>query len=233
MAARKPKDPRTPKTIAGAIRGAALAGAVGGVAAPKREIGSRKTTPETIENKVLKGVMNTGAAKKKQKESLAWFYKRLKTSANAFPKGSFSDKKKPFIGGMFHFVYDAKHKDTLPYFEKFPLVIHIEKYHDGFLGLNLHYLPPILRAKLLDMMINKFQKTTTAKTYMAVTYPILQSASKSGLFQPCLKRYLTSHMVSKAIYVDSEQWEEVAFLPTAQWHNATNKKVYADSKGKI
>ena len=177
--------------------------------------------------------MNSGMAKKKQKESLNWFYTRLKTSPDAFPKTAFSDKKKPFIGGMFHFIYDAKHKETLPYFDKFPLVIPIEKYPDGFLGLNLHYLPPILRAKLLDMMILKFQKSTTAKVYMAVTYPILKSAAKNGIFQPCLKRYLTSHMISKAVYIDSEQWEEVAFLPTASWHNATSRQVWAESKAMV
>lgn len=200
---------------------------------PKREVGARKSTPETIEKKVKQGIMNTATGKKKQKESLNWFYKRLKSGPNDFPKGSFSDKKKPFIGGMFHFIYDAKHKDTLPYFDKFPLVIPIEKYPDGFLGLNLHYLPPILRAKLLDLMIMKFQKSTTAKTYMAVTYPILKNAAKSNIFQPCLKRYLTAHMMSKAVYVDSEQWEEVAFLPTASWHGATSKRVWADSKGRM
>ena len=44
-------------------------------------------------------------------------------------------------GEMYMFYYDAKHKDTLPYWDRFPLVFPFSKVKDGFLGLNLHYLP--------------------------------------------------------------------------------------------
>ena len=37
---------------------------------------------------------------------------------------------------------------------RFPLVIVIDKAEGGFLGLNLHYLPPILRAKFLDALLD-------------------------------------------------------------------------------
>ena len=48
-------------------------------------------------------------------------------------------RDKSFIGRMYFYFYDPKTKDTLPYYDKFPLVIPIERYPDGFLGLNLHY----------------------------------------------------------------------------------------------
>ena len=53
---------------------------------------------------------------------------------------------------MFMFIYDPKHKDTLPFYDTFPLVFPIEIYSDSFLGINLHYLPPVLRAKLMDAL---------------------------------------------------------------------------------
>src|SRR4051812_30598339 len=56
------------------------------------------------------------------------------------------------IGTMIMYFYDAKLKDVLPYWDQFPLVFPIEIYDDGFLGINLHYLPPMLRAKLMDAL---------------------------------------------------------------------------------
>ena len=40
------------------------------------------------------------------------------------------------IGKMYCYWYDPKTKDKLPRWDRFPLVIPIERYGDGFLGLN-------------------------------------------------------------------------------------------------
>ena len=57
-----------------------------------------------------------------------------------------------FIGHMYFFFYDPKTKDKLPYYDRFPLVIPIQKYNDGFLGVNLHYIHPKHRIILLDKL---------------------------------------------------------------------------------
>ena len=54
------------------------------------------------------------------------------------------------VGTMQMFFYDPKHKDKLPYYDLFPLIVVVGPAEGGFYGLNLHYLPPILRAKMLD-----------------------------------------------------------------------------------
>lgn len=180
-----------------------------------------------IEDKVKK---SKGNAKKLSSDSLKWFYSQIKSTASAFPKNTFNPVKDPFIGGMFHFIYDPKWKDQLPYWDKFPLVIPIEAYNDGFLGLNLHYLPPIMRAKLLDALMELKEKSPTNQSYMRVSYGILKSIAKQKLFEPCLKRYLTSHIMSKIISIDSESWEEVAFLPTQQFQKASHKDVWRDAR---
>ena len=58
------------------------------------------------------------------------------------------------IGSMYMFFYDPKLKETLPYYDSFPLSIVIKPAPGGFLGMNLHYIPPILRAKLLDSLMD-------------------------------------------------------------------------------
>jgi hypothetical protein len=56
------------------------------------------------------------------------------------------------IGKMYTFFYDPKHKETLPYYDLFPLIFVVGPAAGGFLGINLHYLPPVLRAKLMDSL---------------------------------------------------------------------------------
>ena len=61
-------------------------------------------------------------------------------------------KNQSIIGRMYFYYYDPKTKDSLPYYDRFPLVIPIERYSDGFLGLNLHYIHPKRRIILLDKL---------------------------------------------------------------------------------
>ena len=48
------------------------------------------------------------------------------------------------------FIYSPKFAKTLPYYDTFPLVMPLELAEGGFYGLNFHYLPYALRARLLD-----------------------------------------------------------------------------------
>lgn len=124
---------------------------------------------------------------------------------------------KTFIGRMYFFHYDAKYKDTLPVWDKFPLVIPIEMYSDGFLGLNLHYLDPYNRLALLDRLLDfvnndKYNDTTR----MNLSYDLLNSSRRYKLIEGCVKRYLSSHIRSSVIYIEPDSWETAIFLPTAK-----------------
>jgi hypothetical protein len=196
----------------------------------KEIIAKLKLVKNTIVDKVKKNLTTPIASRAAQKASLDWFFKTIKQSRNDYKSGSFTSNEHPFIGGMFHFLYDPKHKATLKYYDTFPLVIPIGIYPDGFLGLNLHYLPPIMRAKLLDALIEKYKKSTSARTYMAVSYDLLKSTEDHKLFKPCIHRYLTDHMRSAAVMVTPDLWEEVAFLPTWKFEKATHREVWAESK---
>jgi len=138
------------------------------------------------------------------------------------------------IGQLFFFFYDPKTKATLPYYDRFPLVIPIEPYGDGFLGLNLHYLEPGLRVILLDKLFEyannkKMNKTTRMK----LSYSLISSASKLEIAQPCIKRYLYSHITSKFIYVEPEEYDLAAFLPTEMFVGSTKNHVWKDSRSKF
>jgi hypothetical protein len=143
-------------------------------------------------------------------------------------------KNKQVIGSMMMFFYDPKHKSTLPYYDRFPLVIVLQPAQGGFLGLNLHYLPPTLRAKFLDSLLavtnnSKYDETTRFRA----TYNLMQRSTKYKYFKPCIKHYLTNHVRSRFAFVPAPEWEIATFLPTADFAKAGRTTVYADSRRKM
>jgi len=78
-------------------------------------------------------------------------------------------------GKMYAFVYDPKTKKTLPFYDRFPLVVLVDKAEGGgFYGLNLHYLTPFLRAKLLSALVERTQGSGESKRFK-LTYNMLNS----------------------------------------------------------
>lgn len=137
------------------------------------------------------------------------------------------------IGTMQMFFYDPKTKDTLPYYDTFPLVVVVGPAKGGFYGLNLHYLPPILRAKMLDALMDIATGKGNENQKFAITYQRLQSISKLRYYEPCFKHYLNKHVKSKFAEVLSPEWEIATFLPTAQFRKANSSKVFYDSRQMI
>ncbi len=171
---------------------------------------------------------------KESKAGISWFFKEIKKAATDFKYNAFNPTKDPFIGGLFFFLYDPKYKETLPYWDKFPLVIPFGVEADSFIGLNLHYLPINDRKKLLDFLLKQKTKKSN-RQYMSISYSLLKAAAQTDHYKPCVKRYLKSHLRSRLVKVDQAEWENVAVLPVQQFqkriavlgeHNVRSKKCF-------
>jgi len=132
----------------------------------------------------------------------------------------------PQIGGLYLFMYDPKTKDKLPFYDMYPLVIPVEMYIDGFLGLNLHYLPPLARVQLLGALVDidgRYKYNNNQR--LSVSYELLSrySVNLRGA-NGCLKRYLFSHVRSSFHQVENQDWEKAALLPLQRWQVNPNKK---------
>lgn len=140
----------------------------------------------------------------------------------------------PSVGSMYHFIYDPKLKATLPYYDKFPLIFMVSGAAGGFYGLNLHYLPIELRAKLMDGLysITNNQKYDDS-TRIAMSYSILKKASKFRYFKPTFKHYLADHVKSMFFYVSPSEWDIALTLPTQRFEKANKGKVWSDSRNTI
>lgn len=143
-------------------------------------------------------------------------------------------KDKSVIGKMYFYFYDPKLKDSLPYYDRFPLVIPIERYSDGFLGLNLHYIHPKQRIILLDKLSevasnDEYNETTKLR----ISYKYLAAASKVFEANPCIKRYLFGHVKSRFLEISADEWDIAVMLPAENFIGASTSKVFSDSRKKF
>ena len=162
-------------------------------------------------------------------EPFQWYRNRIRELGTPSQKELIRDGK---IAGRFHigrlnmFVYDPKYKNKLPYYDTFPLVLPIERYDNGFLGLNFHYLPYALRARLLDRL-EKFTRGSKDDARILADYNGLKNV---GLVKPTLKRYLTQKVRSRFRRIDSEDFLTALMLPVQRFRKSNVNKVWSDSR---
>lgn len=187
-------------------------------------------------NRIQESLAKEGFTPRTQK-ARTWLQRKI-ANLNATSTTLMRDRErlrdKSIIGKMYFFFYDPKLKESLPYYDKFPLVIPIEQYQNGFLGLNLHYIHPKQRIILLD---NLSQTTNNAKydetTKLRISYDYLNKTSKVFQATPCIKKYLYPFIQSRFLEITADEWDIAALLPVENFVGATSSKVYAESRKKF
>lgn len=137
------------------------------------------------------------------------------------------------VGQLYFFGYDAKHRQTLPFFDRFPFVVVLDKTATGFLGLNFHYLPYRNRAILFDALYtHRASSTNPLSTELALTYKLLQSSTKYFGYAACVHRYRYDRCTSQLLLIGETDWDLALFLPVSLFYNATPQQVWAWSEQK-
>ena len=177
--------------------------------------------------------LTPAAFQQKSIDASLWFAKelaRLRVIGNTIQEELQSYTLPPLeLGHMYMYEYDAKLKEKLPYFDRFPVVIIIERYETGFLGINFHYIPPLKRAEVLDALLKYWNEEDDE---IEMRYQLLKKISKLKWAKPCLKQYLYSHIGSRITEVPAEYWEVVVMLRTQQF-NINANTVYKESRKKV
>ena len=167
--------------------------------------------------------------------STAWYRNKIKEFGKPSAQQLIRDGKrnnKPFYGKLNMFFYDPKFKKTLPYYDTFPLVLPLERYDDGFLGINMHYLPIPLRVKLLDRLVDytNSEDFTDVSTRMVVDYNRLKNIR---LIRPTIHKYLSGYTKSQFRRIDADEWTIATLLPVQRFNKASDREVWRESRGMI
>lgn len=134
-------------------------------------------------------------------------------------------------GSMYMFVYAAKHRETLPFYDKFPLIIPFSKDAKSFHGLNFHYLPPMQRVLLLDNLMQLQKRHSKNRNdYLRISWAMLSAAAKTKHIQPCVKMYLNGYVRSMFIEIPIQDWPAAILLPTENFAGASREEVWKQSR---
>lgn len=170
-------------------------------------------------------------------EAIKWFNNRtraLPNSINQLMTDQTRVKSRIEIGHMYFFSYDPKTKDDLPYYDRLPLIFPFNSTSAGIYGINMHYLPYGLRAKLMDALYSIISDTRfDEKTRLKLSYDVLNSTSRFKYFKPCIKQYLYSHIRSQFVHIRADEWNNALFLPVERFQKASKERVFRDSIAQI
>ena len=168
------------------------------------------------------------------RKSAAWYRSNVASIADRVTARKLMNQGKligrPSVGRLNMFFYDPKLKKTLPYYDTFPLVLPLEPIKGGFLGMNFHYLPPLLRFRLLQRMQRFADGGLNEKTKIDATYDDVKGI---GLVKPTIKKYLYGHVRSQFLRIDFDEAALAVYLPVQQFKKAGTNRVYADSRRMI
>lgn len=204
---------------------------------------------------IIDSSIKRGTAPANTYKSRNWYRKKAKSlkeyredkPKNIIKMGNATKRTRPSLKGRFHvgklvmFSYTAT-TPGLKYYDSFPCVFPIQAHSDGFLGINMHYLPFNLRAILMDRLysfstlfdssddndnINKLEFDNNDG------YTDLNKIQKYRYFKPCIKKYLFKNVKSRYMIVPQNEWDIAIFLPLERFGTTPRRVVWADSREKI
>ena len=183
------------------------------------------------QSKYIQSVLDAAGGRPK---STQWYRDKIKEFGKPGAMDLIRDGKRnsrPFFGRLNMFIYDPKFKRTLPYYDTFPLVLPLEGYGDGFLGINFHYLPIPLRIRLLDRLVDFSNDTDfDEQTRLIVEY---QTVKKIRLVKPTIHKYLAGQVKSQFRRIDADEFMIATLLPVQRFKKASANEVWKDSRGMV
>jgi hypothetical protein len=161
----------------------------------------------------------------------AWFTKRIKDLGHFSRTELLKETKnlqgsRLFPGSMNFFGYDPLTKETLPYYDRFPLVLVISIGRRTFSGIAFHYLPIPLRVKLFERIATiSTSKNLNQQRILQLTWEMLRNASRFPEVAPAIKQYRYDHIQTKVIRIPLDEMKIALFLPNEQFVKASASTV--------
>lgn len=177
-----------------------------------------------------------------KQEPLEWLREQAqelrKTSPQQLLQGS-GKTKRLLPGRMYMMRYNPINKATLPYYDMFPVFFCMNVREEYFSGLNLHYLPPLYRAELMDQLYpfvmaanapgEEMAMTLRTKIQPRVDYEFMKRRRSMMSFKPTWKRYNFRNVIGSFLYIPPVAWDTVMMLPLARFRKAGINRVWRES----
>ena len=136
------------------------------------------------------------------------------------------------LGRLYMFQYDPTLKESLDFYDTFPLVIPLEYTRNGFTGFNLHYLRPQTRAFILETLKDYLtDDRMSERTRINITWDRINRKLQLQELKKTVKSYLTSHIRSRFLNLNQEDWDLAVWIPSDRFKKARRKRVWEVTDG--
>jgi hypothetical protein len=180
--------------------------------------------------------------RKERGDPVEWLRQQAEEMRKTSPNKILNDgqrTKRLLPGRMYMMRYNPIHKDTLPYFDMFPVFFCMDVQDKYFSGLNMHYLPPLYRAELMDALypfviapgVKGTDIGTTIRTKLnpRLDYEFMNKRRAMMSFKPMWKRYNKKNVIGNYMYVPPIAWDTVMMMPLQRFRKAGINRVWRDS----
>lgn len=172
-------------------------------------------------------------AERSQQLSEEWLQEQART-LNVTPQRFLADSdrlvNRPMLGRMYMFQYDPKLKESLRFYDTFPLVIPLEYNRNGFTGFNLHYLRPESRAHVLEILKEYLTDNKMAdRTRINITWDRIQRRLPLNELKRTVKSYLMTNVKSRFLNLLVEDWDLAVWIPADRFKKARRNRVWEEA----
>lgn len=146
-----------------------------------------------------------------------------------------TSRKNIYPGAMIQFKYNAKHKDTLKFWDGNPAVIVLRFNGRRMLALNLHFVPFKLRKLIAEYVIKRNRSNIKNNRPIYIDYKMMKNFLISIKATVCIRAYIVTRMSSKVTMVISHKDYIIGAtsLKTAKLYKMTSDEIYRLAMGKI
>jgi hypothetical protein len=137
-------------------------------------------------------------------------------------------------GSMIHFKYDAKHKDTLPFWDKYPTIIVLKYQGSRMLGLNLHFVPFPLRKVITEYVLKQNINNIKKNKPISIDYNTMKQFLVASRATICIRSYLVGRITSRITFVKSHRDYILGAtsLKTDKIYGLTSDQIYKIALGR-
>tara|TARA_B100002019_G_C21228684_1_gene578829 strand:+ start:800 stop:1477 length:678 start_codon:yes stop_codon:yes gene_type:complete len=153
-----------------------------------------------------------------QEKSYSWYKSQVRKLGTVTPRSYMKDASmvntiKP--GGMYLFRYLPYEREYLKIWDQFPLLLPFRKWGEYFIGINLHYMPYLIRYRLLqDLSRYTTDDNYDEKTRLNLSWKLLLRFSQTAPVKGAVKKYFFSN-VSRGVFMEVPypDWTLASQLP--------------------
>ena len=166
-------------------------------------------------------------------KALGWLYKTVFKTPHTYKY----NKKLLHAGGCFAFEYKNpknKGKESLPFFDKFPLIISlgpiVTKSGIRNLGFNLHLVPPKIRIIIMCQIFELYKRNYRYQIFYKKEKPVtikykyvIKSLEKYGA-DFCVRMYIPARQ-NQIVLFPYKEWKNAIFIPSRAYDGIKANKL--------